>query len=129
MSGEPHPKSSQLARGPQRTSCRRATKQEWAAIAKAKQGPCRVCVRPGSNGSYWRKIELHHLVPRSWGGDDTEDNIVPLCLYCHARVTAYEPDGVLAALAASLTDAEYVYCSGKLGEGAMERLFGVGRRG
>lgn len=30
-------------------------------------------------------IEFHHLVPTSDGGNDSEDNCVPLCLEHHAR--------------------------------------------
>src|SRR5215472_3802788 len=55
----PHPKSAQLARGPKRQRRIVATKEEWAAIAAAKQGPCRICRRVESNGSVHSTIELH----------------------------------------------------------------------
>jgi hypothetical protein len=37
------------------------------------------------------KIELHHIVPKSEGGEDTFDNCIPLCFDCHADVMAYNP--------------------------------------
>lgn len=33
--------------------------------------------------------EIHHIVPISEGGTDTEDNGIPLCYTCHAAVHAY----------------------------------------
>lgn len=58
------------------------------------------------------------------GGDDVADNLVPLRQACHDRVTRRD-SGALRDLASNLTDAEYAYVVGKLGEGAMGRLFGV----
>lgn len=66
----------------------RATAAEWAAIAEAKQGPCRICRRIESNGSVHSRIELHHLIRRSQGGDDVAENIVPLCGECHTKLHA-----------------------------------------
>jgi hypothetical protein len=128
VSGEPFPKSSQLARGERRYRRRVASPKQWQAIQAAKLGPCRVCCDPGSNGSQWGKIHMHHLIPRGapYFGEDVADNIAPLCFDCHPRVTRREPEA-LRLLAASLTDAEYAYLIGKLGEGALERLYGVGR--
>ena len=80
---KPYPKAAQLARGPKRQRRIVATKEEWAAIAEAKQGPCRICRRVEGNGSVHSKIELHHLIRRSQGGDDVAENIVPLCGECH----------------------------------------------
>ena len=48
------------------------------------------------------------------------------CAACHDAITRGW-DTARAILAANLTDAEYAYVIGKLGEGGMERLFGVGR--
>lgn len=87
-------------------------------------GPCRVCVNVKTNGHDFGRIELHHIVSRSWLGDDIEDNIAPLHKLCHELVTR-RSSAALQALADSLTDAEYAYVIGKLGEGALERLFGV----
>lgn len=49
-----------------------------------------------------------------------------LCRLCHRHVTENSMP-YLRPLAASLTDAEYAYIIGKLGEAGPERLFGVNR--
>lgn len=121
---KPYPKRSQLHRPARRPKRIVATKAQWAVIAAAKLGPCRVCCHPGHNGSRFGKIQLHHLVCRSQLGDDVEENIVPLCLECHEYVTNRSPLE-LRELRESLTDEEVAYCIGKLGEGAIERLFGL----
>lgn len=36
-------------------------------------------------------IELHHIKQKSDGGDDTEENCIPLCFNCHAIVKSYNP--------------------------------------
>lgn len=36
-------------------------------------------------------IELHHIVPKEQGGQDTFDNGIPLCFDCHAEVKHYDP--------------------------------------
>jgi hypothetical protein len=128
VSGEPFPKSSQLARGERRYRRRVASPKQWQAIAAEKQGPCRVCVQPSSNGHGWHKIQWHHIVPRAapYFGDDVAENIAPLCLDCHPLVTRRDR-AACRALAASLTDSEYAYVIARCGEGALERLYGVGR--
>lgn len=35
------------------------------------------------------KIETHHIVPTSEGGDNTFDNCIPLCFDCHSEVESY----------------------------------------
>ncbi|MCP4536418.1 MAG: HNH endonuclease [Chloroflexi bacterium] len=37
------------------------------------------------------RMELHHIVAKADGGEDTYDNCIPLCLNCHAEVRAYDP--------------------------------------
>ena len=101
----PFPKSDQLARGPKRPRRIVASKEEWAAIAEAKQGPCRICRRAESNGSLHTTIEFHHLIRRSQGGDDVAENIVPLCGACHRKLHDGRPG--LAEL--RLTPAEKRY--------------------
>ena len=32
------------------------------------------------------KMEIHHIIPRSDGGSDDEDNAIPLCYDCHSDV-------------------------------------------
>lgn len=63
----------------------RATSTQWRAIRMRKLvgRPCRICeTDPATN--------LHHLVPRSQGGDDVQANLVELCgsgtTGCHGRV-------------------------------------------
>jgi len=121
MSGTPDPKTRPTGKG--RAFRIVATKDEWATIAAAKQGPCRVCVLPESNGSYWKQIELHHVIPRSRGGDDVPANIVPLCRYCHGLVSAYDAEA-LRKLGRSLSPDERGYVVQMLGEYGPERLFG-----
>ena len=36
------------------------------------------------------KLELHHIKPKSLGGEDSYDNCIPLCFDCHAEVRAYD---------------------------------------
>jgi 5-methylcytosine-specific restriction endonuclease McrA len=125
VSGAPDPKSRTLARGERRYRRKVASPKQWQAIIAAKTGPCRVCARPTSNGFDFGKVEFHHLIARAQGGDDVEDNIVPLHSGCHAAVT--ERIGpALIRLGESLSDAEYAYVVSKLGEGGLERLFGGG---
>ena len=125
MSGAPYPKASQLARGERRYRRKVASPKQWQSIIAAKGRTCRC--RDWTAGHLTTKpIEYHHVVPRDLGGDDVADNIVPLCRSCHYGITTRHPH-FLKFLAARLTDAEYAYVVGKLGESGMERLFGVGR--
>lgn len=106
-----------------------ASPKQWQAIIAAKGSKCRLDDEWQADGSvtlFGRpvRIEYHHLVSRARGGDDVEDNIVPLCRDCHEAITRRK-SMQMQMLARSLTDAEYAYVVGKLGEGAMERLFGV----
>lgn len=48
---------------------------------------CCVCHKFTGN-----KMEIHHIIPRSQGGEDTEENGIPLCFDCHAEVQAYNPN-------------------------------------
>lgn len=109
---------------PRRYRRKVAGPKQWQAIRAEKPGPCRVC--HGKFGYVRTKLEMHHLVSRAHGGDDVADNLVPLCPTCHDLVSRYETEA-RAILAESLTDTEYAYIVGKLGEGAMQRLFGVDR--
>ncbi len=33
-----------------------------------------------------RNLEVHHILCRSRGGDDSDDNLLTLCAICHAEV-------------------------------------------
>jgi 5-methylcytosine-specific restriction endonuclease McrA len=125
VSGDPFPKSSQLARGTRRYRRKVASPKQWQAIIAAKRGPCRVCDL--TSGALRGPIEYHHLVERDAPhfGDDVADNIVPLHQVCHGTVTSRLPSA-LRKLADSLTHSEYAYVTEKLGDDqAMFRLFGV----
>lgn len=120
---DPFPKSRQLARGERRYRRKVASPKQWLAIREEKmQEGCRIGWSKAHRDSL--TIHLHHLVPRSQGGDDIAANLIPLCPECHRRVTENDRQA-LAMVAASLQDAERAYIVGKLGEGALERLFGV----
>lgn len=110
-------KSVQLARQERRYKRKVAGAKRWQQIQEAKQGPCRCCRAPAPS-------ELHHLVPRSQGGSDTEANLVPLCRGCHQLVEARDHQAG-AVLARSLTDSEYAYAVDMYGEGFFERRLGV----
>jgi hypothetical protein len=124
---KPYPKAQQLGRGERRYRRKVASAKQWQKItAEKKKGPCRVCKQPTTHLAAWQasSVTFHHVVPRDFGGDDVAENIVPLCFTCHGFVTVLEPQACLA-LCASLTDAEYAYAIGKLGEGAFERVYRV----
>lgn len=123
MSGDPFPKERQLA---QTKRYRRhvATRKEWERITAVKMGPCRVCVNVQTNGHDYGTITFHHLVARIHGGDDVEDNIVPVHFVCHERVTMRDHIA-LAAVAESLSESERGYVLRKLGPDGYARLFGV----
>lgn len=114
---KPYSKEQQLARKTKRYHRKVASPKRWEAIADAKQGPCRCCNAPAPN-------ELHHLVPRSHGGSDTEANLVPLCRGCHQLIEARDYQ-VGTVLARRLTDAEYAYATDVYGEGFFELRLGV----
>jgi len=107
---------------PKRKWRKRATKKEWEALRTEKLHgwACRTCWAPAES--------LHHLLPRSLGGDDVADNLVGLCgsgtTGCHGKVEARNPF-YLAKLAEYLSDGEYSYLHVKCGENCLSRLFGV----
>ena len=44
---------------------------------------CAIC---GNDGE-----EIHHIIPKSEGGNDTADNLVLLCHECHRKIHEHEP--------------------------------------
>ena len=79
-----------------------------AVQRKTAGAACRMCGRAASDG--------HHVVLRSQGGDDVEENIVPLCHECHMRYHAGQ--GTM-----KLKRDELQYVIGKLGRApALEYL-------
>lgn len=85
---------------------------------------CRICRRPVGEVILGR----HHLVPRSLGGDDVDDNLVPLCgsgtFGCHGRVEAGDARA-RAALRGELLLPELAYCLGKVGAERFNRMYAV----
>lgn len=123
---QPYTKDSQLKPGrPRRYRRKVAGPKQWQAIQAEKGSVCRLS-DVALDEVHHEHIDYHHLVSRARGGDDVADNIVPLCLFCHISVTTDSPRPC-ALLAERLTDAEYAYIIGKLGEAGPERLFGVNR--
>ena len=49
-----------------------------AAVRRRDGGKCRACGKPG--------FETHHIIYRSHGGRDTEDNLVTTCATCHRAI-------------------------------------------
>jgi hypothetical protein len=117
LSGDPYPKSAQLARRDRKYTRKVASPKRWQQIIDAKQGPCRVCQMPAPN-------EMAHLIPRSRGGHDTNWNIIPLCRDCHALFDQYDRDTCLA-IVDSLTDDEYAGLVQNQGEQVFEQRFKV----
>jgi len=37
------------------------------------------------------KIETDHIIPKSDGGDDSIENLIPVCFECHAEIHSYNP--------------------------------------
>lgn len=102
----------------------RASASEWRTLRELKEGPCRVCrVQWGTN--------LHHLVPRGLGGDDTADNLVPLCgsgtTGCHGLVEIHD-DTACLRLGASLTTNERGYVISKKGAYYLSDRYRVSQR-
>jgi HNH endonuclease len=99
----------------------RLVTSDWKPLRAQKTGPCRAC------GSYqW--VELHHAVPRSLGGGDVEDNLLPLCHTCHME---WEDRGqrwpmIAAAVRDSLSPAEHAYIVQTKGEDFLERYYPAG---
>ena len=96
-----------------------ASRKQWEAIRAEKGARCRIC-----NMTNPALLELHHLVPRDYRGDDVADNLVPLCHDCHEGVTLREP-AHCRLLLTRLSDAEYSYAVQRVGEDVFERVYGV----
>ena len=47
-------------------------------ILNKTNGKCYLC---GSNND----VDVHHILPRTMGGKDYKDNLVPLCKNCHLK--------------------------------------------
>ena len=100
----------------------KADKAGWERIREEKINgrSCRVCVA-------FLAATAHHLVPRSLGGDDVEDNLVGLCgsgtTGCHGLVEARDP-WACSLLGLRLEPAERDYVIGKKGADFLARYYG-----
>lgn len=86
----------------------------------------------------YRGIQAHHVVSRSQGGDDVLENLVPLCLSCHAAyhgspyrawgvvIDANHVESSIAQFLLSEPGSEHLrYVRGKLGPGRLAEQFGI----
>lgn len=106
----------------------------WAKIRA--EGICRICGHRPS-GHPLDKLNRMHVVPRSQGGDDVDDNFVPGCgsgtTGCHGLLTSamedpHHPRGLTVAEARdemnrSLTVEERRYAETKKWPGWIERAY------
>lgn len=96
---------------------RRRTRAPDAGRAKCLSidARCRVC--GGARG-----LQRHHVVPRSQGGDDVDENLVPLCSDCHRRITGNDRLA-LRLLRERLMPEEEAYVVSKRGEDWLDRRY------
>jgi hypothetical protein len=129
VDAKPYPKSQQLSRGERRYRRKVASPKQWQAIIAAKGAECRWCKELNSEPMTYRgAIEYHHLVARSYGGDDVADNVIPLHQLCHLQLhESRSPfaDNARRLVLAGLTDAEYSYMVQRAGEAYAERVYGI----
>jgi hypothetical protein len=86
-------------------------KDPAAVRRKVRQdGTCRACGEPGSDG--------HHILYRSKGGDDVEDNVVTLCHDCHMALHKWltEGEAIRAEVGKRLMVEEIRYVLDRLGD-------------
>ncbi len=55
----------------------------WQDVAARQNETCPVCGQPLFNGE---ELHLHHIVPRTLGGDDRLTNLILFHLFCHQQV-------------------------------------------
>ena len=53
----------------------------YREIFMEQRGRCGLCYEP--------LVFLHHIIPKSMGGDNKNGNVVGLCASCHSRLHAY----------------------------------------
>lgn len=68
------------------SACKQGYDRRWQRLRLmilAKEPLCRLC------GNRFA-TQVDHVVPRSKGGDDSEDNLQALCASCHSKKTRRE---------------------------------------
>lgn len=88
-----------------------------------REGRCRMC------HGYATRLYLlsrHHIVPRGQGGDDVDDNLIPICghgtIGCHGNVEGWVRD-YRQRLRRRMLPAEVAYVIGKKGEAWLDRNY------
>jgi 5-methylcytosine-specific restriction endonuclease McrA len=104
---------------------RRVVDASAGAAKVAAEGECRACRSTRRGEAWWYRLQRHHLVPRSLGGDDVDDNIIPLCPPCH---TDYEGNGkerrgIARRIRAKLQATEEAYILAKKSEAWLRRYY------
>lgn len=116
----------------------KATPKEWEAIRAEKLGPCRVCGKPNAVGltvypaKHWNasglESTLHHIIPKSLGGDDVADGVAPACgsgtTGCHGLIENRDP-WACTLFGANLTVSERAYVIRKKGTDFAVRYYGM----
>lgn len=121
----PHPKPSRRLR---------ATEAEWEVLRrKLDENRCRGCGRTGRElARVGLGLSLHHVVPKSLGGDDAILNLIPLCgsgtTGCHGAIETHTKErGVIAArIRSTLTVRETGYALRKKGRRWLDRYYSEG---
>lgn len=60
-------------------------REVYALVDARDRNQCRICGRKVSTTavSFEDRAERHHIVPRSLGGEDTTQNLILVCVWCH----------------------------------------------
>ena len=101
-----------------------ASRKEWGEILIAlleRDGEgCLLCGR--------QPVSIHHVIPRSLGGDDAVENLVGLCgtgtTGCHGLIEARDEDAY-QQLGFFLHENVVAYVKATKGEGFLQRYLGV----
>ena len=98
----------------------RATAREWKEIKEQFAHQC--CVVCGLSNT-----ELHHITPRSQGGDDVVENLVPICFRHHTDFESHAPgwERIAGHIRAYILarESRLGYVLGKIGEVRFRRRY------
>lgn len=102
----------------------RADLKDWETMREMLAQPCQVC--GDCFRTAWVAKSLHHIVPRSQGGDDVPENLAVLCGHgtvgCHGDVEARR-SGARTELRLNMTLAQKEYVWARKGEAWMDRHY------
>jgi len=97
----------------------------WAGILGKKM--CYICKRIDKNGQKKtgkngvNHLELHHIKPRSFGGSNEPENLLPLCSKCHKKVHK-EIYGFVENVIFEMNSNGYVRKNGQLDREVVEQI-------